>query len=183
VDEVSPELALVDPELAAAARQALATPTLDSSARRPSTATNVRHRRRGGSLVAAAVLGAGVVVLLGGRQDERPETATAAAASARVLGAQTLQRQPPKSLPASGRAARVFAWHETKGAVSYYVTFARNARPFYAAQTRDPWLRIPDNVGFPPGMYSWSVRPAVADESGIVLRDAIVVRTFRVTRG
>jgi hypothetical protein len=63
------------------------------------------------------------------------------------------------------------------------VAVVRNGKPFHAARTRQPWLRIPNGVRFSPGTYRWSVQPAVEEDSGIVLRDAVLVRTFRVTRG
>jgi hypothetical protein len=63
------------------------------------------------------------------------------------------------------------------------VAFVRNGRPFHAAQTADAWLRVPDSLRFSPGTYRWSVRPAIAGDSGIVVADAVVVRTFRVSGG
>jgi hypothetical protein len=187
VDQVSPELALVDPELAAAARQALPAPTLDAPPRRPPAPAKRRRRPTGLSLSVAALLAAtGVataVVVLAGREDARPEQVTAAAPTARVLGARKIQPKAPNELPASGGVPRVLSWHETKGAVAYWVALVRNGRQVYAAQTRDPWIRLPDKVQFLPGTYAWSVQPAVEDASGIVFGDAILVRTFRVTRG
>jgi hypothetical protein len=188
VDQVSPELALVDPALAAAARQALPVPTLDSPPRRPPAPAKRRRRRPTGlSLAVAALLAAvgvaAAVVVLAAREDARPEQVTAAAPAARVLWARKTKRNPPKVLPAPGAVPRVLTWHETKGAVSYYVALTRNGSQVYAAQTRDPWIRLPDEVRFVPGTYAWSVQPAVEDASGIVFGDAIVVRTIRVTRG
>ena len=86
-------------------------------------------------------------------------------------------------MPAAGRPGRVYTWAEIEDAVFYEVTFVRNGRAFHAAQTAEPWLRVPDTLKFPRGTYRWSVRPAIADDSGIVVGDAVVVRTFRVGGG
>ncbi len=63
------------------------------------------------------------------------------------------------------------------------MAFVRNGELFHAAQTADAWLRVPDSLKFTPGRYRWSVRPAIAGDSGIVVADAVVVRTFRVADG
>jgi len=69
------------------------------------------------------------------------------------------------------------------GAVYYHVSFVRNGKQFYDAQTADTSLRVPDSLKFPPGRYRWSVRPAVVGDSGIVVGVAILTRSFRVGRG
>jgi hypothetical protein len=86
-------------------------------------------------------------------------------------------------VPIAKPPPRVFVWAATPGAVFYHVAFVRNGRQFYAVQTREPAVRVPDSVKFPPGVYRWSVRPAVVGDSGIVIGEAVVVRTFRVRRG
>jgi hypothetical protein len=77
----------------------------------------------------------------------------------------------------------VYTWKVTPGAVYYHVSFVRNGKQFYDTQTADPWIRVPDSMKFPPGIYRWSVRPAVVGDTGIVVGEAVLVRTFRVGRG
>jgi hypothetical protein len=176
VKEISPELALVDPELAAEARRSLPEPASAVPAERVAT----RAGRRPRLVVATAALligSAAALVLARGDAEVVPEAATV-----RVLGARKVDRTPPRSLPASGRPSRVFSWQETEGAAFYYVVFLRNGKTFHTAETANPWLRVPDSLKFPPGAYRWSVRPAVAGDAGIVVGDAVLVRTFRVSR-
>ena len=92
---------------------------------------------------------------------------------------------PPPAAPARpGRApSRLYVWAPVEGAVFYQVAFVRNGEPFHTAETADAWLRVPDSLKFTPGTYRWSVRPAIAGDSGVVVADAVVVRTFRVADG
>jgi hypothetical protein len=176
VKEISPELALVDPELAAEARRSLPEPAPVVPAERVAA----RPGRRPRLVVAAAALlvgSAAALVLARGDAEVVPEAATVG-----VLGAKKVDRTPPRSLPASGGPSRVFTWQETEGAAFYYVVFLRNGKTFHTAETANPWLRVPDRLKFPPGAYRWSVRPAVAGDAGIVVGDAVLVRTFRVSR-
>ena len=63
------------------------------------------------------------------------------------------------------------------------MSFVRDGKQFYDAQTPDSRIRVPDSLKFPPGVYRWSVRPAVVGDTGIVVGEAVLVRTFRVGRG
>ena len=97
---------------------------------------------------------------------------------------------PPAPPPAPARRAarrprppaRVYSWAPTNGAVFYHVAFTRNGKPFHAQQTRLPKLRLPAGLKFPPGRYRWSVRPALVGDSGIVVGEPVLVRSFRVRR-
>ena len=85
-------------------------------------------------------------------------------------------RPPPRPRP----PARVYSWAPMTGAVFYHVAFTRNGKPFYDAQTRSPKLRLPPRLKFPPGRYRWTVRPALVGDSGIVVGEPVVARSFRV---
>jgi hypothetical protein len=176
VKEISPELALVDPELATEARRSLPDPAPAAPAERVAPRAG-RGPRLVVALAAVLAGAAAALVLARGDAEVAPEAATVG-----VLGAKKVDRTPPRSLPASGRPSRVFSWKETEGAAFYYVVFLRNGRTFHTAETANPWLRVPDSVKFTPGDYSWSVRPALAGDAGIVMGDAVLVRTFRVNR-
>jgi hypothetical protein len=176
-EEISPELALVDPELATEARRSLPEPAPDVPAEREPSRSRRWPRKLVVGLAAVLVGSAAALVLARGDAEVAPEAATVG-----VLGATKIDRTPPRSLPASGRPSRVFSWQETEGAAFYYVVFLRNGKTFHTAETANPWLRVPDSLKFTPGAYRWSVRPAVAGDAGIVMGDAVLVRTFRVNR-
>jgi len=234
VDQVSPELALVDPELAAEARAALpeaASIKRPSSVERPAPveppAPVERHSRRrplrvvavlGALVLAAAVAAVGLTRM---RDEPQPATRSAAPAqepeksapvarpkpkpvpaarpkakptptrtrtppptpTATVLGAKKLAPpSAPKPLPPS-EGHRVYIWAPTDGALYYRVEFLRNGKPFHAAETADPSLRLPATLRLPPGTYRWSVRPATVGAAGVVLQPAILTRTFEVDGG
>jgi hypothetical protein len=254
VDEISPELALVDPELAAEARASLPDPkplARDRPVERPAAlelpapAPQGSRRSRGrdvlsvtaslGALILALALAAYVVIrpqddpataaspaqppaspapeppAAPAQQQPQPQPSAAARPkpqpapppasrrkatpappppTANVLGAKKVK--PPAPPTARRRKAsprppadiqRVFIWAPAKGALYYRVEFLRNGKPFHAAQTADASLRLPATLKLPPGTYRWSVRPATVGEAGVVLRRAILTRSFRVGRG
>jgi hypothetical protein len=202
VDQISPELALVDPELAAEARAALPEPRpfvrpverptageptapaerpgaieRPAPARRPSRRS--RRRRLGGLLALAGVLVAAAslaAVMLDQRHAE-PEPTLRSAQAPPAPAAQ------PPATPQRLPADRVFSWAPAKGALYYRVEFFHNGMLFHAVQTADPALRLPGTLRLPPGAYRWSVRPATVGNDGVALRAAIVTRSFRVGRG
>jgi hypothetical protein len=192
VDQISPELVLVDPELAAEARAQLpeaasiVQPARDerlSLVEPPSRRTRRRSIRIVavvGALVVAAAVAAAVV-----RDEPQPTVRSAQAAAAQepeespkagVLGARKLAPPPTD-------AHRVYVWAPTDGALYYRVEFLRNGKPFHAAETADPSLRLPATLRLPPGTYRWSVRPATVGAAGVVLQQASRPRTFEVGRG
>ena len=234
MDQVSPELALVDPELAAEARAALpeaASIKRPSSVERPAPveppAPVERHSRRrplrAVAVLGALVLAAAVAAVALTRMRDEPQPATRSAAPAQepeksapvarpkpkpvpaarpkakptptrtrtppptptatVLGAKKLAPpSAPKPLPPS-EGHRVYIWAPTDGALYYRVEFLRNGKPFHAAETAGPSLRLPATLRLPPGTYRWSVRPATVGAAGVVLQPAILTRTFEVCGG
>jgi len=100
-----------------------------------------------------------------------------------VLSAKKLASpSAPKPLPPT-EAHRLYTWVPTDGALYYRVEFLRNGKPFHAAETEDPSLRLPATLSLPPGTYRWSVRPATVGGAGVVLQGAILTRTFEVGGG
>ena len=167
----------MDAELAAAARTSLPDPPEFELPKRPK-----RRRRRRlalafvGVVVLGAAAGAGLFELT--REEEGPRARTGVLAATKRLAA------PPRSLPTPpGQAPRLYTWEPTEGAAYYQVTFVRDGRTFHSAETPNPWLKLPGTLRFPPGTYRWTVQPALAGDDGVALGDAVLVRTFRVTRG
>jgi hypothetical protein len=176
VEEISPELALVDAELAAEARTSLPDPPQLDPPKRPKRR---RRRRTAFALVGVLVLGAAAgVVLFEQTREAEPRERTGVLAAAKTLA------EPPRSLPTPpGQAPRLYTWAPSEGAAYYQVTFVRDGRTFHSAETPNPWLKLPETLRFPPGTYRWSVQPALPGDDGVSLEDAVLVRTFRVTRG
>jgi hypothetical protein len=241
---ISPELALVDPELAAEARASLPDPAPAARAARPAPVIRLvpapppprRRKRTGLRLVAGAALAgltAGAALAFVPRVADEPRLAPSSApapapeapaprqprtapppparsapppqprtqtrppaapppaavrppAAPPVASRPTRKVAPPPPPPARRPAprsrppARAYSWAPIAGAVFYHVAFTRNGKPFHDAQTRLPKLRLPARLKFPPGRYRWSVRPALVGDSGIVVGEAVVVRSFRV---
>jgi hypothetical protein len=158
VKEISPELALVDPELAAEARAALP----DAPVAGP-TARRARRRRPRLALtvgvLAAIGLAAGFVLLMKG-ESGRPQASS------------------PGGAPSS-----LYTWRPSAGAAYYDVALVRDGRPIRVLRTEDSWVRLPTTLTFAPGNYRLTVRPAVPGEAGVQLGTPIVERTFRVGGG
>ena len=178
---ISPELVLVDPDLAARARAALPDEPWPAPIR-----IEPRTRRRrprfpvAGPLaivVYAAFLGILGVSLLPTREPPTfvAEDRTSQEAAPAVA---TGRRKPPRLKP-----ARTLGWAPRAGAAYYELALFRNGRRFYQARTRTPWLTFPRNVRFTPGEYRWTVRPVRSDERAGRLSEPIVDTTFRVDRG
>ena len=178
---ISPELVLVDSDLAASARPALPDEPWPAPVR-----IELRRRRRRARfpvagllaiVVYAAFLGILGVSLLPTR--ERPTFAPENLTSQEVApGMATRRGEPPRLKP-----ARTLSWAPKEGAAYYQVSLLRNGRRFYQARTRTPWLTFPRNVRFVPGEYRWAVRPAIPGKSAVRLAEPIVDTTFRVDRG
>jgi hypothetical protein len=77
----------------------------------------------------------------------------------------------------------VYVWAPVPGALFYHVAFLRDGKLFHQAQTADAFLRVPKTLKFLPGTYRWSVSPAIVGDSGVVVGEPVLVRTFRVGGG
>ena len=166
---VSPELALVDPELRRTARALLVSPEAPHAP--PSSpvpiGTPLFGRRTGGEAVrspvkehrsrrllisvAAATM---LALLLFDVRVEVGERPAAADPSAFAPGAGSAVPAPtgPVSVPRSGRASskkpfratdRRFAWAPVSGASGYHVEFFRGSTRVFADDTTDPLLTVP----------------------------------------
>lgn len=168
-DVVSPELALVDPELGLVARALLRNPaefehprpdarTIGGRAfagwtlREPVDPVRESPSRRLLVGVAAATMLALLMFDVRGEVGERP-----AAADSNAFPIRVHRTTPPKPTPASAnrpfagvpakaapRAAdRRFAWAPVQGASGYHVEFFRGATRVFAKQTTRPLLNVP----------------------------------------
>lgn len=197
---ISPELALIDPDLAALARASLHEPgqfvpglsaervVLPGVFDRPQPATpapslaavpSSRRRpaptvRRVGAAAGLAVVAASaLLVLLGARVD----TDAAQRASDRVV---VTARQRIAAAEDVSRASN-YVWPAVPGAVAYRVEIDRNGTEVFAATTEKPSIVLPATLRLAPGRYTWSATEALA--SGEIPPDAqpVAEATFLVS--
>ena len=208
---ISPELVLVDPDLAAGARAALPDRPWPASVRiEPPTPTPDRRIPVAeilSILSLAALVGILGVSLLPARdqptlaaegqriQPAAPSPTTGAStrpatpqgtnsSTKRTGGAPRKPAVKPSSArkPARFQPARTFAWASQARAAYYQVAFFRNGRRFYQRRTSSPRVILPRRVQFTPGDYRWTVRPAVRVQNGMRLAAPIVDSKFRIGR-
>jgi len=187
VPMISPELALVDPELARAARETLYEPGQFVPAWRevvpplprlvdptpvalplPVVLPGVRNepRRRRAAALAA---GAGLVVfgLVAGLQEHVRHASATDVGSAAALQARA-HRQ-------TGTARR-YVWPTVPGASSYWVELRKGGALIYAAAAKSPTTALPAGLALSPGRYHWTVTPILADrEARPVVEETFVV--------
>jgi hypothetical protein len=174
---LSPELALVDPDLSARARVMLADPpdTLEALRRRPLVPhsdkpvvvapTRLRGARRPSSLMIGVAIAVIATVLLAdvrvefGRNGAAAEPPSNVGSSPQMTTAVT---QPPKAPRAASpsRAAKAeplirrLAWAPVAGASGYRVEIFRGARRVYVANTTEAFATVRT---LRPGEYRWYV--------------------------
>ena len=168
-EQISPELVLVDPELASRARASIGglwSGANDDEARAGSSRVEATRLRQGIRTVAAvaAFLAAGGVLSAAfwtlGRVAERPGQETARQPRRPVL---STQRKAP--VPVEPGATRTFVWLRHKGASYYHLVIQRRGRTIFEAWPRSPKLTFDagstkqPRIAFPRGEYVWSVRP------------------------
>jgi hypothetical protein len=154
-EQISPELALVDPELARTARADLPPEPWERVRLLPTAPPRVagaRTRRRGRRRLivglAAALVAAGGIVASAGifpRDDDRP----------------TLARPDATFAP-----ARTFAWTAVPGADHYRIRFYRGDKVVLEARPTEARYELPEPFRFDPGRYRWTVEPSREGGSG-----------------
>jgi len=189
---VSPELALVDAELAELAQASLYEPggfrpawpaeperTLGRVPEPIEIAEPRRsQRRRSTRMVVAAGAAAALTTIAlvtvsavaGRRQDRvRPDAAaqrTEAQASARRDAADSHR----------------YEWPAVPGVTAYRLVIARDGSAVYAVTTRKPSLVLPAQLKLGPGRYTWSATPASLDGKPVPGAEPVAEVTFLVSR-
>jgi hypothetical protein len=197
-EHVSPELALVDPELASALRAGLARAPRPSSPaapgariRVPAPAPPARPAWRAAAVASAILVALFVLVDLrvGGRNEGAPgvETAqlgTVPPSTGRKPGQTAPKgRKPTPAAPASRR----FAWAPVAGASGYEVEFFRGESRVFSGRSSRAALTLPARwriagrrESLTPGRYRWYVWPIVAGKRS---SSAVVRATLEVEAG
>src|SRR5919198_229272 len=164
-DPISPELALVDPELADRARRDLA---------------EHRERLRRERRLAAA--------------PATPETPLPAASAPRLIymprPARTRLPAPPAPAAITRTARpRTFVWLPVRGSTFYEIRIFRNDREIFEARTRKARLTLPrtwryggTSYRLKPGAYRWLVLPGFGARTRPRYGAAVVSATLRVGR-
>jgi hypothetical protein len=187
-EPISPELALVDPELRRRALACLPDPpwmafALPAATKRdavPAPAPQPKPRRRAGRLAIAAILIAVVVAALLAVELTRPAPAVEevpageAAADAPVRSAAASRGSHLLRHVAGHGPLREFAWAPVRGAAAYRFALARGTAEILSARTPEARIAIPHSWRYDgrayrltPGTYRWVVRPAFRSHGGI----------------
>jgi hypothetical protein len=193
---ISPELALVDPDLASSARMLLPDPGEPERARlAPSavTATSraeaqvVTARKPAGTPAArkpiprsrlAAVTATGVAVITAGVLGLVP--AAGHRASDVTLGGTHAQASALQVRAArQARAARIYTWPAVPGAETYEFKILRGAQVIFETKTTDSAVELPAQLPLFPGRHTWSVTPMFTNRPGSATRPLVEV-TFLV---
>lgn len=168
-EQISPELVLVDPELASRARASLSGPSFranDHEGRASSSRVEATRRRQGIRTVSvvAALLAAGGLLSAAswtlGRVAENP-----AQEPARQLRRLLHSSQRTSRAPVDPGSKRTLVWLPHKGADYYHLVISRRGRTIFDAWPRSPKLTLVSGstnqggTAFPRGKYVWIVRP------------------------
>ena len=181
-DVISPELCLVDPELAERARALLPDrPSYELAREAPEPEPEptvveepeVPYRRRTLTVTIRVPVTATLVVLtlaaalaslafgLVPVSEERPTLAPAPTrveplAPERPLNSTLDGRPATRDAPGFGRG-RIFELPTYEGATYYRVVLSRNGKRVYTAFSNAPKVRLPEDLRLRPGTYEWSV--------------------------
>jgi hypothetical protein len=171
---ITPELALVDPEVAAVARALLPEPGaflpawISTGVNRgtpprpaltlPATPESVppkrrRTRRRAALAVVGVLTGVAAALALTVTHSAIPGT------NATVSGTGIEDAATSLATARHSRAGRTYAWPDVPGARAYRVTIMQGRRPFFETTTAKPTLELPAAVELPPGRYTLSATP------------------------
>jgi len=168
-EQISPELVLVDPELASRARASIGglwSGANDDEARAGSSRVEATRLRQGIRTVAvvAAMLAAGGLLSVAswtlGRRAQKPAQETA-----RQPRRPLLSSRATAQVPEDPGAKRTFVWLRHEGASYYHLVIQRRGRTIFEAWPRSPKLTFDagstnqPGKAFPRGKYVWTVRP------------------------
>jgi hypothetical protein len=181
---ISPELVLVDPDLAARARALLPEPGCFVPASRAAgvapvptvgrhaTASRRSRRRRPPLRRAAWALAGSAAVATGALWITRLHERAPAVEAGPVPNAAVLHARAARQ----ARTAHTYIWPSVPGAARYHVVLRRGALPVYEASTASPRLDLPRGLRLTPGRYTW----VVALAGGVPAARPLVEETFRV---
>ena len=189
---ISPELALVDPQLAAIGRAALHEPGCFVPASRPlvrppaevalleidSVATS-RPGRRARRLALAGVGSAtaisALLVLVAPRLAETPANA--------VIAVPALRAEEHAAAMRDAGGARKYVWPAVPEAQAYHVEILRDGDAVFAAATTKPSIVLPTSLRLGPGRYTWSATPSRPSGELAASAQPVVEATFVVGAG
>jgi hypothetical protein len=184
---ISPELALVDPELAASARAALYEPgqffpasgtqislakslrppiataapietaTSASQERRPSPRLEPNRRRPRRVLAVGACAALAVPFLLAAGWHR--------SAPPRIASAPVRQLVDHARAIQDAHQAGTYTWPAVPGARAYQVVISRGRIPVYETTTSKATVTLPTALRFEPGRYAWSASPILRGEN------------------
>lgn len=195
---ISPELALVDPELAAAARGLLPgpgrfRPASDTHLTAPGTAhgrlrppaaappasaaarPRTQRARRTVTRVALSAAAAAIAVGAVGAavfQWHRAPSPVSALAPRTALGSHAARRE---------RTARTYTWPAVPGAHTYRVRVLRGNQRVWEATTSTPAVELPAGLHLSPGRYTWSATPGFEEPLLDAAARPVVEQTFQVS--
>jgi hypothetical protein len=166
---LSPELVLVDPELARRAREQLSVASLDSE-RAVTTVAPTRARRSWRRVLSWAFVGSAVVAGI------------ALAVSASTRSEHRVVAQQIRAAPAK-LAAKRFVWPPNARARYYDVAFFRGRTKIFERRVVQPALTLPAHWTFrrrryalTRGLYEWRVRPGFGRSLGrAIVRSSLAV--------
>jgi hypothetical protein len=192
---LSPELALVDPELAAVARMLLPDPVVPERTRptspalrtapprplalteqEPAPVTRTPARRIRLAAVAATGLAAFAAGAFGfalaADHSAADETRASADASRAALQTQAARQ---------ARAARTYTWPAVPRAEAYEFEILRGKTVVFETTTQEVAVELPPRVRLSPGRYTWSVTPTLGNRGAAASgRRPVVEGTFEI---